>query len=129
MLEGTTLLILAVIIVLIILVIYATSDNVDGFWVGNDKFLELAGIYYLGAQFDSDAKKLSLIIKPTEGSDIITQTYAYEIRKNIITITHELTSDGGPILPDGDLTIEQKDDELAIVDDKTTYLILTKFEE
>lgn len=139
--ESSTLIKWAIFLVVIIAIIYiittSTSDEfeISGFWVGNRQFLDTAGIYYLGAQFDQDddnSGKLSLIIKPLEPSSddtSITQTYKYTTSGDIITITNELISEGEPILPDGELTIQQKENELAIIDDNTTYLILTKFDE
>ena len=137
--NTNTFLIWGGIILIVIIIIYIISTinsgiNVDGFWTGNDKFLETADIFYLGADFVNG--KLSLIIKPLDPKTVnndpansITQTYTYVIDEDIIHITNETSDTGKPILPDGKLTIKQNGKELAIVDDETNYLILTKFDE
>ncbi len=113
---------------IILYMIYAAAidglDHVDeiGYWAGTDEFLNTAKLYSLDVDF-SDSK-LTMLITPMEGQ-VSLQTYKYKIKGNTITITAEV-SDGEPILPDGDLTIEQKENELAVIDDATTYFVVTR---
>ena len=135
--DTNMFLLIGVVIIIAVIIIYIyTTDSIDitGFWIGNDKFLETADIFYLGVDVTND--KLSIIIKPVDPTTIdnnpvnsITQTYSYVIDGDKIHITNETSDTGKPILPNGELTIKQNGKELAIVDDETNYLILTKFDE
>jgi len=117
------------IIIIIIVICYIlfknSNDDLNGFWIGDPKFLDRAKIYYLGADF-SDGK-LSIIIKPTNTSESITQTYTYLINNDTITINGDTSSAGEYILPNIKLIIKNSKNKLSLVDDETVYLILIPF--
>ncbi len=122
---------LSICIILIIIVIYyilfkTSNDYLNGFWIGDTNFLDRAKIYYLGADFNNG--KLSIIIKPTNTSESITQTYTYSVNDDTITINGDTSSAGEYILPNTKLKIKiGKDKLLSFIDDETVYLILMPF--
>lgn len=99
--------------------------GIVGMWVGTPRFLNNLGIYYLGVEITNS--NFIVDIQAVRDGPVITQKYSYTLKEGGVIFKSNNISDDKLILPSKKLNLMIEEDQLAIIDESTTYLILIKF--